>query len=267
MKTASPPATPNEPKTAGPRVRAVPAVTRALAILRLLGRHRTPLGVKAIARELELVPSTALHILRALVAEQLVRVDPGTKQYSLGVGMLALARTVLENSSFANLIQHELDRISKAHGVTAFGTELMGLEHMVVVALSRASIPMRLHVDIGSRFPALISATGRCVAAFGEYSPEELRKRFRALIWQNAPSWEAWWKDVGAARRQGYAVDRGNYIDGVTIVAAPVLGPRQAMAYGIAAAGLASQLNRAAAVALGQDLQAAAATVASQLPA
>ena len=73
-----------------PRVRPVPAVTRAIAILRLLGRSRTPIGVKAIAQALDLVPSTCLHILRALVSEQLVKVDPATKRYSLGTGMLPL---------------------------------------------------------------------------------------------------------------------------------------------------------------------------------
>ncbi|HEX9558762.1 MAG TPA: helix-turn-helix domain-containing protein, partial [Reyranella sp.] len=56
----------------GPRVRPVPAVTRAVAILRLLGRNRAPMGVKSIAQALDLVPSTSLHILRALVVEQLV---------------------------------------------------------------------------------------------------------------------------------------------------------------------------------------------------
>ena len=64
-------------------VRAVPAVSRAIAILRLLGRTRAPMGVKAIAEALELVPSTALHILRVLVAEELVKVEAG-KQYTLG---------------------------------------------------------------------------------------------------------------------------------------------------------------------------------------
>ena len=55
-------------------VRAVPAVSRAIAILRLLGRTRAPMSGKAIAEALGLVPSTALHILRVLVAEELVKV-------------------------------------------------------------------------------------------------------------------------------------------------------------------------------------------------
>src|SRR5262249_50702680 len=50
-------------------VRSVPAVTRAVAILRLLGASEEPLGVNAIARALELVPSTCLHILRVLAGE------------------------------------------------------------------------------------------------------------------------------------------------------------------------------------------------------
>lgn len=61
-----------------PRVRAVPAVTRTIAVLRLMSR--APLGLKAITQALEVVLSTALHILRALVADQLVRVNPLTKQ-------------------------------------------------------------------------------------------------------------------------------------------------------------------------------------------
>ena len=71
-------------KPVGQRVRQVPAVTRAVAILRLLGRSDEPLGVHAIARALALIPSTCLHILRVLVAEGLVAFDPGTKRYRVG---------------------------------------------------------------------------------------------------------------------------------------------------------------------------------------
>ena len=41
---------------AAPRIRPVPAVTRAVAILRLLGRRREPMNAKSIADELDLVP-------------------------------------------------------------------------------------------------------------------------------------------------------------------------------------------------------------------
>ena len=181
------------------------------------------MGVKAIAQALELVPSTGLHILRALVAEELVKVDAVTKHYSLGVGMLSLARTALESDDFPSRGAAASRRAVAAlrrHGDRRRAAQP---RHMIVVALSRTQAPVRLHVDVGSRFPALISATGRCLAAFSSHPPAEIEKRFRALRWNNAPSYEAWRKEVETVRRQGYSIDRGNYIAGVTIVAVPVL--------------------------------------------
>ncbi len=248
-----------------PRIRAVPAVTRAIAVLRLLSRSRTALGLKAIAQALDLVPSTALHILRALVAEQLVRVDPLTKQYSLGVGMLPLARAVLENSDFPSLVRPKLDELSRRYGVTAIGVELPDLDHMIVVALARAQAPVRLHVDVGSRFPALISATGRCLAAFSEHPWPEIEKRFRRLRWHNAPGLETWRKEVETTRRQGFSIDRGNYIAGVTIVAVPVLNNGGTISHTLAAVGLGNQLDRSTSLKLARDMKVAAHDVTAQM--
>ena len=235
-------------------IRAVPAVTRAVAILRLLGRAREPMGMKAIAQALELVPSTGLHILRALVAEELVKVDLVTKQYSLGSGLISLARTALESDDFPRRVQPRLDDLSRRYGVTAIGVELPNLRHMIVVALARSQAPVRLHVDVGSRFPALISATGRCLAAFSNHPTAEIEKRFKALRWNNAPSYEAWLKEVETVRRQGYSIDRGNYIAGVTIVAVPVLNAQSTISHTLASVGISSQLDRSTSVALAHDM-------------
>lgn len=243
-------------------IRSVPAVTRAIAILRLLGRSRTPTTLKAIAEALDLIPSTALHILRVLVAEELVKVD-ADKRYALGMGTLALARASLESDDFPSAVQPHLDALSKRYGVTAIGLDLPNLQHMIVVALSRAQTPVRLHVDVGSRFPSLISATGRCVAAFGNHPPAEIEKRFRALRWDDAPSWPAWCKEVETVRRQGYSIDRNTYIAGVTIVSVPVLDASGTMARGIASVGISDQLDRARSIALAHDMQAAARSIAS----
>ena len=136
-----------------PRIRPVPAVSRSIAILRLLGKTRDPLGVNAIAQALSLVPSTCLHILRALVEEKLVTVDRQTKLYRLGIGMLALARSALDTHTFPTLIQAGLDELSIDWNVTAIAVDVSDPDQMAVVALSRSTIPFRLHVDVGSVFP------------------------------------------------------------------------------------------------------------------
>src|SRR5260221_13924324 len=101
------------PNAKSPRVRAVPAVTRAIAILRLLSRSHTPQRLKAIAESPALVPSTALHIVRALVAEDLVQAAPLANRYRLSHGMLPLAPAVPEKSDFYNLLPPQRDGLSK----------------------------------------------------------------------------------------------------------------------------------------------------------
>ncbi|RYH31038.1 MAG: winged helix-turn-helix transcriptional regulator, partial [Alcaligenaceae bacterium] len=149
------------------RVRPVPAVTRSIAILRLLGEQKQPLTLKSVAQALGLVPSTCLHILRVLVSEDLVTVDLDTKRYALGSGMISLARSVLEGGGFTQLVQPVLDRLAAQFGVTAMGVEITSRPTVMVLAISQSNQPFRVHTDVGSQFDTLVSATGRLIAAHG----------------------------------------------------------------------------------------------------
>lgn len=241
-----------------------PAVTRAVAVLRLLGNAPQALGVNAIARALDVVPSSCLHILRALSDEGLVYMNPVTKQYTLGVGLLTLAHDMLGRNHFARLAQPHLDRLALKFGVTATGVELDGQERMVVVAMAQAHTILKIQVSIGSRFPAYMSATGRCVAASGTLSRSELKKRYTALQWQSAPGFEEWLDQIEAARESGVAVDAGNYICGFTIVASPVTGV-DGPQYAISIVGVSEPLSGKTLAELKRDTKEAAEDISSQL--
>ncbi len=245
--------------------RPVPAVTRAVAILRLLGRSEEALGVNAIARALGLIPSTCLHILRVLVAEELVAFDPASKRYHLGAGLVSIARRALSQDGFAEIAQPELDRLSRTHGVTAIGLHVMGIEHIVVVAISRWDDALRLHVDVGSRFPALISASGRCIAAFAGHPWIALERGFRALRWDRPPSWQLWRAEVEAARANGYAVDEGNHIRGVTVIAAPVRAAGGTVSHVVVVVGVSEQIRQIGVDALAAELRAVADALSGKL--
>src|ERR1700749_2620310 len=111
-----------------------PAIARAAAVMRLLGKSDSPLGVQAIARELGLVPSTCLHVLRALVAEDFVSFDSETKLYALEAGVLMLARQWLRRNPFSELAQPLLDDMAQTFNVTGLGVQVVGLDHMIVAA-------------------------------------------------------------------------------------------------------------------------------------
>lgn len=220
-----------------------PAISRAVAVLRLLGERNAPLGVNSIAQELGLAPSTCLYVLRALVAEELVSMDPETKHYSQEVGVLTLARQWLRRNRFTELAQAGMDQMSQTFKVTVAGMHVVGLQHIVVVAVSQSNSSIQLSVQIGARFPALISATGRCVAAFGGHSDSELETRFKALHWERPLSFDEWKWQVSQTRTQGFAVDEGNYMAGLTVIGAPVW-TRGKLSHVLVAVGLGTALRR-----------------------
>lgn len=242
-----------------------PAIARAAAILRLLGKSETSLGVNAIARELFLVPSTCLYVLRALTEEGLVAFDPDTKRYSLDAGVLTLARGWLRRDQFSDHVQPVLDRIAQERGVTTLGVQISGLDHMVVIAKAEGGNNFQLSAHIGSRFPALISATGRCLAAFGDIDAAELERRFAQLRWDNPPQFADWLHQISQTRAQGYAVDAGNYIAGVTVIAAPIINGAGRPIHALVAVGISGAIERAGVTTIGNDLFAAARTVSERL--
>ena len=83
----------------------VGSVTSTIAILRLLATVDQPIGVNAIARRLELTPSSCFNILKTLVEEDFVNCDPETKAYSLGGGVIAIARRALDPAEAFELVR------------------------------------------------------------------------------------------------------------------------------------------------------------------
>ncbi len=249
------------------RTSKAPAISRAAAVLRLLGKNDAALGVHTIARELGLVPSTCLYVLRALVAEELVAFDADTKRYSLEAGILTLARHWLRRNRFNDLAQPALDRISQAFDVTMLGVHIVGLDHIIVVAISQSGQNFQLSTQIGSRFPALISATGRCIAAFGDHAEADIEARFKTLRWDQPPSLEDWKAQVEQTRKDGIAVDAGNYIAGVTVVAAPVWRSPAKLGHALVAIGIGGAVKRSGLPELQQALLRASRSLTDQLEA
>lgn len=247
-----------------------PAVARAAAVLRVLADAGEGLGVNEVARRSGLVPSSSLHILRALTEEGLAAFDEPSKRYSLGLGLLTLAHDMLGHNPFSTRVQPELQLLANQHRATAIAVQLDERERMVVVAVAQAPTLLQIQVGVGSRFPAYISATGRCIAAWSNLSEAQLKRRFETLKWQSPPSFAQWLREVNQARRDGFAIDAGHYINGFTVIAAPLIMPPphksdQAPRQAIAVVCVSEQLDIERRQALAEQTRDAAARVALRL--
>ena len=203
----------------GLRIREVPAVRRATAILRHLSRHADGLTVSRLARDLDIIPSTCLHILRELMAARMVAFEPIGKTYRLGLGLLNLVRELVAHDPFIHSAQPRLLRFAHEHAVSVSAQQRDGEDVVIVAAVTATE---GLEAPLGGRFPLLCAAGGRLFASSTGWSMSHLRRQFERVRWQKAPDFNVWVDEVAQAKSLGYAIDNGNFRLGVTSMAAGV---------------------------------------------
>lgn len=196
----------------------VGAVMQAMSILRVIAHSDAPMGVTAIARASGVSASTTLNILRTLIGQRLVALSPHNKTYSLEVGLLELARSLL-NRTVVDLLQPQLQDLAHQFEATVTVWQMQGDHHVLVGRV----VPQKgVHIEfpVASRVSAYAGAVGRIVLADGDHTDAEIRKAIGGVKW-NAPVPVArYMKEIQHVRRNGYAVDAGNLLRSVTSVAA-----------------------------------------------
>ncbi len=235
--------------------RKVPAVSRAIAILDYLSNAKEPLGVVPLARHIGLIPSTCLHILRALTENGLVAANPKTKQYSIGAGVLSLARAYARQDQFIQITHERLEELSHKYQCSFAALERSGADECIVVAIGDVKAGLSVRVTIGARFPILVSSAGLCFAAFGAMSDEAIRKGFRDLEWAAPFAFKDWLAEVEKTRKNGYAVDDDHFIIGTRIISVPVFQPDQTLLGCISAVGLRERIDQPTRDAIVKDMR------------
>jgi DNA-binding IclR family transcriptional regulator len=243
----------------------VGALVSGLSVLRFLAAARAAAGVSQIARELDLNPSTCFNLLKTLVHERLVNFDDVSKTYSIGLGLLGLAKGTLEQASYISMVKPHLREIAHRHGVTATLWHVTRDERVILVDRADNDATIRVHMSVGQRLPMYIAALGRCMAAHSGLSKTELRSRFAKLRWEAGLTFENYLQEVEEARKRGYAVDLGHYVRGVTTVSAAVLNEQRKPLMAISAVGFSAQLEQAAIRTLGDDLRGRASEITNAM--
>lgn len=239
----------------------VGALAAGLKVLRYLSQATSPVGVTRIARDLNLNPSTCYNLLKTLVQEGLVNFDEESKTYTVALGLVELAKGVLEEASYVRLIHPVLEEVARRHNVTATLWQRTRNERVVLVARADSDTSVRVHMNVGQRLPMYIAALGRCLAAHSGLSTRELKKRFDELRWDSKPSFDGYLAGVNEARRNGYAIDEGNFVQGVSTASAAILDEYGRPIMALSAVGFSAHFDHDALDKLGQYLRDRAAEI------
>lgn len=199
-----------------------PAVTRAIAILRYLGGARSPVGVNAMARDLQLVPSTCLHILRALEADGLVQSSDADHRYSLSSQTVRLARRIVGVIPGVQQADPLLRSLAERFRTSVALLHLGHTGCSTVLAAAHPANSYGLIIEVGRRSPLYAGASGRCVAAYRGLARAEAASVFESLRWERPLSFEDWRHQVATCTAAGFSMDDGHYLRGFVNVAVPV---------------------------------------------
>lgn len=198
-------------------------VLRALSILRLFDGKVEWLGVREIARLLDMNSASVHNLLRTLAGEGLLEQHPETKKYRLGLGLVALAGIKLSQMglvSYATPLMREL--MHETEETTILAT--LYRNELLFLARFESSHLLRVASQMGGSAPLHCSAVGKVLLAF--QSPDRIEavlsgplEKFTSRTVTDPALLR---EELERIRTQGFAVDFGGYIDGVHAVAAPV---------------------------------------------
>jgi DNA-binding IclR family transcriptional regulator len=198
--------------------RLVPAVDRAVRILRLLADERHGLTLTQVATALGVGKSSVHDLLGTLTHHGLVQRDHLTRRYRLGVRLAELASLVRTEVDLASAVHAVLEDVATATGETVLLASWSG-QRFVVVDRVVSSSDLRLTAPVGKGLNPLTGSFGKLLAAFDRL-PEP-------LSWPGGRAWttaDRLREEAPKVRSQGFAVDDEEYLEGVWGVSAPVLG-------------------------------------------
>lgn len=195
-------------------------VDKAIDILFALHQQPGPVGLTALGRELGMPKASAHRLLASLTRRGLVERDDAGR-YRPGIGLVALGVGVLECDPLCEAARPILEVESRALGETVFLVALRA-GRGVVLAKAEGEGFVRAAPRVGSDVPMHATAAGKLFVAFGAVegldAPDDLERFTPATL-----SPEAFAAAAIAARSDGYAINRDEWITGLSVVAAPVL--------------------------------------------
>jgi DNA-binding IclR family transcriptional regulator len=247
------------------------SLERGLRVLEAIAAGQGSATLAEVGRRTALPRSTAHHLLRALVAFGYLAQEADARPYRLASRLFRLTGRPWSPEQLAQLSIPFLDELS---GRTGEGASLAVFRDGVVTVVAKRDPegPVRVVQEVGAERPIHCTAVGKALAAWlppAELQPIVARTTFDRKTARTIVSAAGFRRELARIRRQGFALDNEEHIEGIRCIAMPVrdhsgevqaalcvLGPKSRMPQrrfgeirrilGGAAAGLSARLGRTA---------------------
>jgi IclR family acetate operon transcriptional repressor len=198
------------------------SIKRSVQVLELLAR-RGPLGVRAVAQQLQLPLGSVHRILLDLEDEAIVE-RTADNEWEMSYRLLGITGLQLERIEFPRLARPFAERIAEETRETVNINAVSGLMGVCIDKV-RGNEGMQLDLRIGSRGPLNCGGAGKAMLAY--LSPADRERVFAQPLVQmttfSITEPAALRHEVELIRQRGYSLDNDEVVVGVHCVSMPIL--------------------------------------------
>lgn len=206
----------------------IPSLVRALSLLETLAETRDGFGVSELAERLDIPKNSAFRITATLADHGYLLRDPVSKRFTLSHRFLSLGYAATGAQDLQDKALDRMRQLRDDTGETVLLGTLVGQEGIVLEQIP-SQHPVKFLVDVGTRYPLHTAAPGKAMLAYLPLPEQERLLAMLPFTIYNARTLSgpaALRAELETVRRQGYAVDHAEQLDGVHCVSAPIFDHR-----------------------------------------
>jgi IclR family KDG regulon transcriptional repressor len=198
--------------------------SKTLEVLKVIAASNHQLGVSEIARAVSAHKSTVFGILSTLQKGFYVSKDTLTKKYAVGDELVRFSRTISENESLAHLARPLLYELAESVDETVFLGVCEGTS-IKIIAVVEAQKSITLSSPVGTKIPITAGAPGK--AYLSSLRNDEIiailkKTGLKAFTKSSITDIDSYLREMEATRKQGFALDREEYIAGLRGIASQI---------------------------------------------
>ncbi len=209
---------------ASPAIPGTQAVQRVLSLLRAFPEENPKRSLTELSAAVGLNKATAHRMLSVLEREGFVYRSPETGEFQLGSEMIVLGARALKAVDIRAAARQELRNLAKETGEDATLEILVNAEVLILDEVRGRGL-LVLGTEIGTRWPAHATATGKVLLANADIALAAVSDELSALTKHTIVSWDRWKETLSDVREKGFATNSEELEYGYTSIAAPVRDP------------------------------------------
>ena len=207
----------------------VKSIVKAFAIMEELSRSGS-MSIADLSLRLNMDKSTVHRLVNTIKEAGYITQDSKSKEYENGIKLFEIGQGVIERGGLSAAARPFIELLAEQTGETV-NLALRMENRMIIIDKIESKSTIKAGINIGAVLPMHITGMGKAVLAYmaedemdgilSSMEFENLTGNVKASKASTAPR-------LDEVRKQGYAIDNEEYVDGLICIGAPIFDHNRA---------------------------------------